>query len=192
MQTLANTSSLPTHNFLGTRTGRAALALAATGLVALCAHISVPLPFTPVPLTMQSFAVLLVGFLLGPVAGFFSLVAYLAEGALGMPVFSPHSPGGIAHLLGPTGGYLLAYPFVAAAAGYLARALRQTYLAYLAGGTAATLLLLLCGAVWMAALLHLNAHTAWTAGIAPFLPGEALKICAAAGVARALCRPGAR
>src|SRR3984957_1539473 len=75
-----------------------ALVVAATGLVAICAHISLPLFFTAVPLTLQTFAVILVGMLLGPVAGFSSLVLYLAEGAMGLPVFTPHSVGGVAHL----------------------------------------------------------------------------------------------
>src|ERR1700761_9415671 len=85
----------------------------ATGLVALCAHIAVPLGYTPVPVTMQTFAVLLLGLLFGPGAAFASLSLYLLEGAVGMPVFSPHGPGGLVQLLGPTGGYLLAYPFAA-------------------------------------------------------------------------------
>jgi len=190
MQPLANTTAIQFAGtpFLQTRAGRIVSAIAATGLVAICAHIAVPLPFTPVPLTLQSFAVLLIGFLLGPVAGFFSLLAYLAEGAMGMPVFSPHGPGGIAQLLGPTGGYLFAYPLVAAVAGFMAQALRRSYVAYAAAGATAVLLLLLAGATWMLALLHLSLAAAWTAGIAPFLPGELIKICAAAGIYRAIRR----
>ncbi len=177
-----------TGSFLQTRTGRASLGIAATLLVALCAQISVPLPFTPVPFTLQTFAVLLVGFLLGPVAGFCSLLGYLAEGAAGLPVFSLHGVGGIAQLMGPTGGYLLAYPFVAAIAGYLSRALRRSVVAYAVAGTAATVFVFLCGAAWLMAGWHLGAHAVWIAAIAPFLPGEVIKICAAAGIARALDR----
>jgi len=188
MQSLTNTTSIDSSSFLKTRAGRVVLAFAATGLVAACAHIAVPLPFTPVPLTMQSFAVLLVGFMLGPVAGFFSLLAYLAEGAIGLPVFSLHGLGGIAQLMGPTGGYLLAYPLVAAVAGFLARALRRTYVAYAVAGTAATLLLLAAGAGWLMVLFHFSSHAAWIAGIAPFLPGEIVKICAAAGISKAIYR----
>src|SRR5574341_1634880 len=70
-------------------------------LVALAARISLPLPFTPVPLTLSNFAVLLVGLLLGRRVGFAALVLYLAEGAAGLPVFSPVGPGGLAQLLGP-------------------------------------------------------------------------------------------
>src|SRR5271169_5626324 len=94
--------------------------VAGSALAAVCAHVSVPLFFTPVPLSLQPFAVLLLGLLLSPRLAAGTLGAYLIEGAVGLPVFAP-SPlasgplmtGGLAHLLGPTGGYLLAYPLAA-------------------------------------------------------------------------------
>src|SRR4029078_12080848 len=95
-----------------------AMIAGASLLVAACARIYIPLPGTPVPLTVQNFAVLLVGLALGPWRGFAALALYLIEGASGLPVFSPTGPGGIAQLIGPTGGYLMAYPFVAALTGY--------------------------------------------------------------------------
>jgi biotin transport system substrate-specific component len=98
---------------------QAGLVVGASLFVALCARVTVPLPFTPVPLTLSNFGVLVVGLLLGSRRGFAALALYLAEGASGLPVFSPAGPGGIAQLLGPTGGYLMAYPFVAALAGFL-------------------------------------------------------------------------
>src|ERR1700757_2018823 len=80
-------------------------------LCALCARITIPLlPLTPVPLTVQNLGVLLVGLLLGSRRGFAALALYLAEGAMGLPVFNPTGPGGVAQMLGPTGGYLMAYP----------------------------------------------------------------------------------
>ena len=112
---------LPLENSL---LGRIVLTIAATEFVALCAHVSMPLPFTPVPLTLQTFAVILVGMLFGPVVGFSSMVLYLAEGATGLPVFSPHGLGGIAQLVGPTGGFLLSYPIAAACAGLFTRNIR--------------------------------------------------------------------
>src|SRR5262249_16160627 len=118
--------------------GRIALVIGATVFVALCARISVPLPFTPVPLTLQNFAVLLVGLALGPVDGMAGLVLYLMEGAGGAPVFNPHGPGGLLQLFGPTGGYLLSYPFAAAAAGWAVRSLRFRSL-YLRATVACTL-----------------------------------------------------
>src|SRR5580700_6330985 len=108
-----------------TLTGRIILAVAATGLVAVCAHISLPLPFTPVPLTLQTFAVILVGMTLGPVAGFSAMVLYLAQGAVGLPVFTPSGgPAGVGHLLGPNGGFLFSYPLAAATAGWVVRTLQ--------------------------------------------------------------------
>src|ERR1700687_1462509 len=96
-----------------------AMVVSASLFVAVCARVSVPLPFTPVPLTLQNFGVLLVGLSLGSRRGFAALVLYLAEGLMGMPVFRPTGPGGVAQLLGPTGGFLLAYPFVAGIAGWV-------------------------------------------------------------------------
>src|SRR6516225_9157855 len=82
----------------------AAIVVSASLFVALCARVTVPLPFTPVPLTLQNFGVLVVGLLLGSRRGFAALALYLAEGASGLPVFNPAGPGGIAQLFGPTGG----------------------------------------------------------------------------------------
>src|SRR5256714_7672200 len=89
-------------------------------LVAVAAQVSIPLPGTPVPMTLQPMAVLLVGGLLGGPLGALSMILYLAMGAAGLPVFTPTVPLiGVARLLGPTGGYLLAYPFAAYAVGAL-------------------------------------------------------------------------
>src|SRR5436305_10431008 len=96
-----------------------AIIVSASLFVALCARIYIPLPGTPVPLTVQNLAVLLVGLALGSRRGFIAMALYLAEGASGLPVFSPTGPGGIAQLIGPTAGYLIAYPFVAALAGFI-------------------------------------------------------------------------
>src|SRR3989442_3717642 len=98
---------------------QAAIVIGASLFVALCARFFLQLHSTPVPLTIQNFAVLLVGLTLGSCRGFAALALYLAEGVAGMPVFSPTGPGGLAQLLGPTGGYLLAYPFVAGLAGWI-------------------------------------------------------------------------
>src|SRR5258708_39905306 len=100
---------------------QAAIVIAASLLVALCARVTVPLPFTPVPLTLQNFGVLAVGLLLGSRRGFAALALYLVEGAFGLPVFSPSiSLGvGVLRILGPTGGFLMASPLVAFVAGYI-------------------------------------------------------------------------
>jgi biotin transport system substrate-specific component len=175
-------SNVSLHNSL---IGRIVLSIAATGLVAICAHISVPLPFTLVPLTLQTFAVILIGMLLGPIAGFLSMALYLAEGASGLPVFSPHGLGGVAQLLGPTAGYLFSYPLAAALAGFAVRATRGIHSRFTVGiiaGTVASFPIFALGAMWLAHLLHFGTASAWHLAIAPFLPGEAIKITAAAAV----------
>ena len=121
------TGILETQDRVLDSVGQVAIVIGASLLVALCARITVPLPFTPVPLTLQNFGVLLVGLALGSRRGFLALVLYLAEGIMGMPVFSPAGPGGIAQLLGPTGGFLLAYPFVAGIAGWIFENTAKTF-----------------------------------------------------------------
>ncbi len=160
-----------------------AYVVAGTALVALCAHIAVPLGFTPVPLTMQTFAVLLLGLLLSPGAAFACLALYLAEGAAGLPVFSPHGPGGLAQLLGPTGGYLLSYPFAAALASLLYRRTQRRFVTAAASAALASLVILLIGATWLGVLTHASVSPLFSASIAPFLPGDVIKVLAAAGCA---------
>lgn len=99
---------------------RTVAVLLGTALVALAAQVAVPLPGTPVPLTLQPLAVLVVGGVLGPWLGGASLLLYLALGAAGLPVFTPIGLPGVARLIGPTGGYLLSYPLAAYAVGRLA------------------------------------------------------------------------
>src|SRR5882724_7590674 len=88
--------------------------------VAAASQIAIPLPFTPVPITLQPMLVILAGMMLGPVAGAASMALYLAAGAAGLPVFTPIGAPGIARFFGPTGGYLIAYPAAAYVAGMFA------------------------------------------------------------------------
>ena len=175
-----------------TLAGKVVIVLAASVFVALCAHASVRLPFTPVPLTLGDFAVVLVGVALGPVAGFAAMLAYLAEGAAGMPVFNPGGGGGLIQLLGPTGGYLFAYPLAAAAAGAIVRSLRRTRgNSFFAGAAAAltgSVLILTSGVAWLSVLLHLGVAAAFKLGALPFLPGQVVKIAACAGIYAAMRR----
>ena len=157
-----------------------------TALVAVCAHIAVPLGFTPVPLTMQTFAVLLLGLVLGPRAAFSCLALYLLEGAAGLPVFSPQGPGGITQLLGPSGGYLLSYPFAAALASMLYRRTQGRLTTALVSAGAASLLMLATGAAWLGILTHAKFSPLFHQAIAPFLPGDGIKVVAAAGCASLL------
>jgi biotin transport system substrate-specific component len=158
----------------------------ATVLVAICAHISVPLGFTPIPITMQTFAVLLIGLLFSPGAAFACLALYLMEGAMGLPVFSPHGPGGMAQLLGLTGGYLLAYPFAAALASWLYRRAQRGFGAALVGAGLSSLVILACGSTWLALLSHMRPGLVFTQSVAPFLPGDVVKVLAAALCVRML------
>jgi len=158
------------------------IALGGSVLMALCAHIALPLYFTPVPLTLAPFAALLLGLLLTPRLAAATLGAYLAQGALGLPVFTPNGTGGLAHLLGPTGGYLLAYPAAAFLVSYLWRRTGRGFAAAALSAAAGNLAILACGAAWLGALTHLSARLAVTLAVLPFLPGDALKIVAAAAL----------
>jgi biotin transport system substrate-specific component len=189
---IANTSRAASFSsFAKTIPGRILIGLAATVVVAAAAHVAIPLPFTPVPLTLQPLAVLGVGLALGPVAGFLTMLAYLAEGAVGLPVFSPTGPGGLLQLFGPTGGFLMAYPLVAAIAGGLTRTLKSRaarFVAAFVSCNVAMAVLFISGAAWLMHLGHLSVHATWIAAVAPFLPGEFVKVLIAAGIYSALVR----
>jgi biotin transport system substrate-specific component len=158
------------------------VAIVASALIAVCSHIALPLGFTPVPLTLQPFAVLLLGLLLAPRTAAGACLAYLAEGAAGLPVFAPTTAAitGVAHLLGPTGGYLLAYPAAAALISVLVRRSNGSYWAVLTSAAIGNLVILTCGALWLVVLTHASAQTVLSLAVLPFLPGDALKVSAAA------------
>jgi biotin transport system substrate-specific component len=159
-----------------------AIVVGARLFVALCAHITIPIPGTPVPLTVQNFGVLLVGLLLGSRRGFAALALYLAEGATGMPVFSPVGMGGVGHLLGPTGGFLFAYPVVAWLAGYVMEHGRKTFARAALGGLLGEVVLFASGLTWLAVLTHSVAQ-AFRWGLYWFLFAEVIKVMMAAGIA---------
>jgi biotin transport system substrate-specific component len=161
------------------------IVLASSAFVAACAHVAVPLYFTPVPLTLQPFAVLLLGLLLTPRLAGASLIAYLGEGALGLPVFVPAAASvpGIAHLFGPTAGYLLAYPFAAVIISLVYRRLRRGFVSALLSAALGNLIILSTGALWLAMLTHGSGRVILLQSFVPFLPGDALKVVAAASLA---------
>jgi biotin transport system substrate-specific component len=158
-----------------------AIVVGASLFVALCARIVLPLPFTPVPLTLGNFAVLLVGLTLGSRRGFAALALYLLEGSAGMPVFSPTGPGGLAQLLGPTGGFLLAYPFVAALSGWIMEHGKRTFFRAAAAGLVAEILLFAGGIGWLYVLTHSLAQ-AVRFGLYWFIFAEIIKIMMAAAI----------
>lgn len=161
--------------------GRDALLVTAFSLVtALCAQIAVPLPFSPVPLTGQTFGVLLSGALLGPRLGMIAMLLYLAEGGFGLPFFAGGTAGP-ARLLGPTGGYLLAYPLAAWLTGALAvRGWDRRPLSMLAAMLLGSLAIFALGAAFLARFV--GPHNALWMGVFPFLPGDAVKALLAAGL----------
>jgi biotin transport system substrate-specific component len=164
----------------------AGIALAGSVVVALAAHVALPLSFTPVPMTLQPLAVLALGLLLGPELAAATLALYLAEGAMGLPVFAPSMLGtlGLAHLLGPTGGYLMAYPAAAALASWLYRRTGRGFGSGLLSASAALAVVFTCGATWLAVWTHGTMQTVLAQAVLPFLPGAGLNIAAAAAMAR--------
>ena len=150
-----------------------AVALGA-GLVAIAAQIALPLPGTPVPMTLQPLAVLLVGALLGPGLGASSLLLYLALGAAGLPVFTPFGLPGVGRLLGPTGGYLLAYPVAAFVVGKIAGDARR--FVRLAVAALAGIVLIHLGGLAQLALLTGSLSAAATLGTWPFVVSDLVKV----------------
>jgi biotin transport system substrate-specific component len=164
-----------------------ALIVGASLVVALCARITIPLmPLTPVPLTVQNLGVLLVGLLLGSRRGFAALALYLAEGAVGLPVFSP-GPGGLLQLFGVTGGFLLAYPFVAFLAGYVFERGRKSFARAAMAGLLAEILLFAGGLTGLYVMTHSLAKAAYL-GLYWFIAAEIMKVMFAAVIATRIRR----
>ncbi|MFZ0318728.1 MAG: biotin transporter BioY [Candidatus Sulfotelmatobacter sp.] len=162
---------------------QAALVVGGSLFVALCARITIPIPGTPVPLTVQNFGVLLVGLMLGSRRGFAALALYLAEGAMGFPVFNPAGAGGMAQLFhGATAGFLLTYPLVAWVAGYVMEHGRKSFARALVGGFLGEIVLFTGGLAWLAVLTH-SITQAFRWGLYWFLFAEIIKLMMASGIA---------
>ncbi|MFZ0802433.1 MAG: biotin transporter BioY [Terriglobales bacterium] len=176
------TSVLDNHDRILDGAKQVTIVVGASLFVALCARVTLPLPFTPVPLTLQNFGVLAVGLTLGSRRGFAALALYLAEGMAGLPVFSPTGPGGLAQLVGPTGGFLLAYPVVAGLAGWILENGRRTLARALTASIFAEIALFASGLSWLAILTHSLAQAVrW--GLYWFVFAEVIKIMSAAALA---------
>jgi biotin transport system substrate-specific component len=164
---------------------RAGAVLFVAALTAAGAQVAIPLPYTPVPLTFQPMVVLLGGLALGARLGMTSQVVYLLAGVAGLPVFAASAtlPPGALRLLGPTGGYLLAYPVAAFATGYLAeRGLDRRYPTAVLAMSVGLSLIYLAGASWLAVTTGTGFAAAVIAGVMPFLVADTIKIIAAAGI----------
>ena len=158
----------------------ALLVCAGTALVAACAQISIPLGFTPVPLTGQTFAALLVGASLGMARGIASLLLYLLIGIAGLPVYADHNHGW--HVFsGATGGYLVGFVLAAGLTGWLAeRGLDRRFSSSISLMLTGTVVIYAWGLLWLHHVLHANWATTLTDGLYPFVPGDLLKLYLAA------------
>lgn len=157
------------------------LVLSGSLFVALCAQVSFPLPFSPVPVTGQTFAVLLLGATFGARRSAAALALYLAEGAAGLPVFAPAGLPGAARFLGPTGGYLLAYPAAAFLLGWLLErshrpGIRRPWWSWLIAVLAAEAVIFGLGVAWLRQVNQLSWAQGFQLGLLPFIPGEVLKV----------------
>lgn len=156
----------------------AALIIGGSLVIGLCAQLAIPIWFSPVPVTGQTFAVLMIGILFGARRGSLCVLAYIAEGAAGLPVFAL-GRSGFGVLLGPTGGYLVGFVAAAYITGLLAergwdRRVGTTILAMVLGNVG----IYACGLLWLACLMGIKGALA--AGLYPFIVGDFLKIMLAA------------
>jgi biotin transport system substrate-specific component len=160
---------------------------AANILLVFCAHIVIPLPWTPVPITGQTFGVLLVAVLLGARRGAITLILYLLEGAAGLPVFQPLGLPGVARFAGPTAGYLFSYPVAAFVTGWLVErgakiassregGSRLAGLSLVGALISGEVIIFACGCAWLALFLGMGWKVALQQGALPFVPGEIIKM----------------
>ena len=154
-------------------------------LTAVCSQISLPLPFTPVPVNLATLSVIMAGTLLGAKSGALSQCVYLLAGAVGLPVFSRFS-GGLGILIGATGGYLVGYPIAALLTGYFCKKLHTFRIGSALAMAAGILVCYAIGTLWYIILTHTPPIGALLACVIPFLPCDALKIAAALFLTKAL------
>ena len=172
-------------------------------LLVLCAHVAVPIPGNPVPFTLQTFGVLMIAVMLGARRAAVVTMMYLVEGAMGLPVFQPFGLPGAARLIGPTAGYLWAYPLAAYATGWITERLNwsaRTWrgMAMLAAAVVGGHILILSGGwAWLAAIPHMQANgaigvlgwaRAFSLGVVPFLLDAVLKTGLVIAAARSMNR----
>jgi biotin transport system substrate-specific component len=156
------------------------LVIGASALIAIAAQIAIPIPFTPVPLTLQPLAVIFIGVALGSTRGAAAAALYLLEGFSGLPVFS-QGHGGPAWLVGPTAGYLFSYPFAAWVAGFVSeRGWGSSVVRAVTGMLLALGVIYLGGWSWLAALT--GAQAAFAAGVAPFILADIVKVALGAAL----------
>ena len=152
-------------------------------ILAVAAQVTMPIPGTPVPFSLQPMVVVLAGLMLGPVAGATAMALYLAMGAAGVPVFSPVPglPMGVARFMGPTGGYLIAYPIAAWITGTVAGKQSTYFRRFIAA--CAGIALIFVGGIAQLTIINQSFTRAIDLGITPFIPLDAVKALLAAGIA---------
>ena len=156
------------------------LVIGASMLIAIAAQVAIPLPFTPVPLTLQPLAVILVGVALGSTRGAAAAALYLLEGFGGLPVFA-QGHGGAIWLVGATAGYLFSYPLAAFVAGFVSeRGWGSTVVRATSGMLLALGVIYLGGWSWLAVLT--DPRSAYVAGVAPFLLADIVKVAIGAAL----------
>ena len=197
--TLLNVVTTPVGNHADGQAVRGGSLLFVAVLTAAAAQISFPLPYTQVPFTFQPMVVLIGGLVLGSRLGFISQVLYLTAGVVGLPVFaaSVALPPGALRLLGPTGGYLMAYPIAAFVVGYLAECgWARRYVTSVGAMVVGLALIYGAGTLWLAYFARLASGgsaaigltAALASGVYPFVLADLAKLCAAAGVTPGLWR----
>jgi biotin transport system substrate-specific component len=166
----------------------ALLVLAGTGLVAAAAQISVKLPFTPVPITGQTFAVLLVGASLGALRGTASMVLYMWLGVAGAPIYAHHDSGWSV-ITSASGGYIVGFVLAAAVAGFLAeRGWDRRFSSSIGAMLTGNVIIYLVGLPWLAIVLDTNLEKTLEYGLYPFIPGDTFKLYLAAAALPAAWR----
>jgi biotin transport system substrate-specific component len=148
---------------------------------ALGAYVRIPVPGTPVPITLQTFFVIMAGAVLGRRLGALSQAFYLILGAAGVPVFQG-AASGVQYLAGPTGGYIFGFVIAAYAAGYLSAGIRPSKASAIASFTLGIIIIYACGVSHLAMFYGMSLKDAVSIGALPFIPADALKILLAAAV----------
>lgn len=156
-------------------------------VICIVAPFSIPLPFSPVPISLTNFAIYITIYVIGMRAGAVSYLVYLFLGAVGLPVFSSFS-GGLGKLLGPTGGYLIGFLFIALIQGLFMKLRPGSNFAAVAGMIIGTIVCYTFGTAWLAFQASLSLKAALTAGVIPYLPGDAVKIILSSVIGPKLAR----
>lgn len=164
-----------------TRTRKLTLIGLMSALLCILGPLSIPLPVSPVPITLTNFAVYIIVYILGMRSGTVSVLIYLCLGTAGLPVFSAFS-GGLVKLAGPTGGYLAGFLFLALIQGFLMERFPGKNAAAVTGMMLGLAMCYLFGTAWLAAQMNLTFFAALGIGVLPYLPGDAVKIILAAVV----------